>query len=234
MMAGLVWTKTEAVPEHAPTVVSRFDPQPWDWSTGQPQIGAHLRMSLGFAGPQNRLVNDAAQDTFARYLELERAHRHDSINGAGHQVVEIDPLPEVELERLENHFWTTADNVLNPNQRSRARSLLPMYSSSPGGSRVTVGAVDGHGLLAWGKSGVRLEIWRIGTWYHWTVRSPYRRIDGGPVTPTFEASTSATDLPAELRRFWPDADLAPTNLPGVRTTSPSTSTQKDVPSGWVK
>lgn len=206
-LTGLFWTKATAIPVHAPMVVmSSSDSQPWNWSTGQPLVGEHLRASLGLVGPQNQIVNSSAHETFTQYLELERAHRRDSTDELGHRVIEIEPLPKIELERLENQFWTTVDATLNPNQSERARALLPMYPRSVRRTDAGRRPPAGHGLLGWGDRGVRIEMWRIGSWFHWTIRTPWKMRIADPNVSNSESSMSATDLPPELRRFWVDED----------------------------
>ena len=54
------------------------------------------------------------------------------------------------------------------------------------------------GLFGWGKVGARIEIWRIGTWYHWKVRTDVSAKE----LPDVDDTGSRQELPWEYRRFW--------------------------------
>jgi hypothetical protein len=63
------------------------------------------------------------------------------------------------------------------------------------------------GLFGWGKSGFRIEIWRVGTWYHWKADS-HDYVD----------ASSGSQLPDEYRRFWkePAEKEPPAKMPATR------------------
>ena len=47
------------------------------------------------------------------------------------------------------------------------------------------------GFFGWGNDGARIELWRVGSWYHWSIQTRGNSF-----------SSSAPELPVEYRRFW--------------------------------
>ncbi len=83
------------------------------------------------------------------------------------------------------------DPILDTRQQSLAR-LNVDWHAKPFQAPMSISDIVAPGFFGWGKEGATIEIWRVGSWYHWRIRT--RTYD-------HEASNPA-ELPAELARFW--------------------------------
>jgi hypothetical protein len=105
-------------------------------------------------------------------------------------------------------LWTELDGVLSPAQQSVAR--LNLYLDRPGLMVRKEGWTDAElvrsNFFGWGKGGARIEVWRVGTWYHWSVQvnlpaNPENSFPSGAIA-TVADTGSAPQPPEEYRRFW--------------------------------
>jgi hypothetical protein len=149
-------------------------------------------------------VNGALQEVYREFLVIEQPNIEQHTDEAGHLVVTITPF-RPQVEKLENRLWSELDAILDPRQQSIARLNLKLDQpvTVPG---VTVSDLIGPGFFGWGKDGARLEIWRVGAWYHWKV-SARGYLD----------SSRAPQLPATYRRFWKEPVESPADLPEADT-----------------
>jgi serine/threonine protein kinase len=108
---------------------------------------------------------------------------------AGHVVITIKPYPGP-IAKLENRLWSQLDEILNPDQQSIARLNLHLDPADLLGG-VTMAELVRPGFFGWGKAGARIELWRVGSWYHWNVQ-----------TRGHQFASSARELPVDYRRFW--------------------------------
>jgi hypothetical protein len=162
------------------------------WTTGPdgPKLtDAFARLSLKLSPSQTESVNKVLQASYAEFPAIESQHTQQNTNDAGHIVVQIKPFP-VPVAKLEDRLWSQLDEILDPEQQSIARRNLRL---DPPEERPPIAVSDlvRPGFFGWGKNGAAIEIWRVGSWYHWKV-----------ATRGFDHSSSGPQLPEEYRRFW--------------------------------
>jgi hypothetical protein len=151
---------------------------------------------------QIKEANKALQTIYQEYLAVEAQHTTRHTNDRGHLVVEIKPFPGP-IENLEDRLWTKIDAIFDVDQQSIARLNLRLDPPDPErfiGSTPFLHPRDAGmpasdlgrpGFFGWGKRGVRIELWRVGSWYHWKFE-----------TPSVKTSSRAAQLPEVYRRFW--------------------------------
>lgn len=166
------------------------------WTTGPdgPKLtDAFARLSLKLSPSQTESVNKALQSSYAEFPAIEAQHTQQSTNDAGRIVVQIKPFPGA-VAKLEDGLWSQLDKILDPEQQAIARRNLRL---DPPEVRPPIAVSDlvRPGFFGWGKSGANIEIWRVGSWYHWKV-----------VTRGFDHSSSGPQLPEEYRRFWKEPE----------------------------
>jgi hypothetical protein len=170
----------------------------WTMGTNGPKLtDAFARLSLKLSASQTESVNKVLQASYAEFPAIESQHTEQSTNDAGHIVVQIKPFPGP-VAKLEDRLWSKLDEILDPEQQSIARrnlSLDPPEERPP----IAVSDLVRPGFFGWGKNGAAIEIWRVGSWYHWKV-----------ATRGFDHSSSGPQLPEEYRRFWKEPMAAST------------------------
>ena len=166
-------------------------------------------------------VNKILQSIHAESQALEARHTDRQVDDAGHIIVTVKPYPGP-LAKLEDRLWTELDGVLSPAQQSVAR--LNLYLDRPGLMVRKEGWTNAElvrsNFFGWGKGGARIEVWRVGTWYHWSVQAnlpanPENPFPGAGITTVVDTG-SAPEPPKEYRRFWnesPKDGTAPEALP---------------------
>ena len=144
----------------------------------------------------NKILRAAYEEAVA--LEAKNAEHH--IDDSGHLVITIQPYAGP-VAKLENRLWSELDAILDRQQQSIARMNLEL---DPPRERqgISLAELCGPGFFGWGKEGARLELWRVGTWYHWKTQ----------LTTGQEYSESAPQLPKEYQRFWKES---PEKVPGT-------------------
>jgi predicted Ser/Thr protein kinase len=134
-------------------------------------------------------VNRILQRIHHESLELERSRWERKTDEAGHLVTTIRE-DSAAVAALENQLWTQLDAVLSPEQQKTARLNLQLHPPPVHGS-MTLSEIVSPGFFGWNSEFVKVEVWRVGTWFHWRVSTRY-----------FTHTDSAPQLPTELRRFW--------------------------------
>jgi hypothetical protein len=149
-------------------------------------------------------ANAGIQKVYQEFLAVEQQHIEQHTDEAGHVVVTISPFP-AQVEKLENRLWSELDPLLDPDRQSIARLNLKLDQREiyPG---VTMSDIVAPGMFGWGKGSARIEIWRIGAWFHWNVHSR-----------GYTDSSRGPQLPAAYRRFWNEPVEAPADLPEANT-----------------
>jgi predicted Ser/Thr protein kinase len=151
-------------------------------------------------------VNKVLQSAYRSYLDIEQQHTTRETNELGHQVITIAKFSAQELADLEATLWTELDAILNVEQQKLMRYNLQVHVGD-GYSRAT-GNTWKPKILGWGRGGARLELWKVGTWFHWEAR-----IQIDERTTMFPQGKSP-ELPTEFARFWKEeADAKRSDLP---------------------
>jgi predicted Ser/Thr protein kinase len=191
-------------PERGPVVSTRPESDipapepPSGWvmkSDARVLTDAFGRTILKLEPAQIEQVNEILQSAYRDYLAIEQQYTEQHIDDLGHVVTIIRPVP---LARLENQLWTGLDEVFDAKQQSTARLNLKLDPAEVR-TGVTIDELVRPGFFGWGKYGVRIEIWRVGAWYHCKVSTrEYGNYSFGP------------QLPDEYRRFWKEpAEVTP-------------------------
>ncbi len=184
----------------------------WELTDKGPVLSLYGEGAYGLRADQIPLVNQILQSIYRAYLEIEPQHMTRETDDLGHLVITISEFPEAEIAKLEESLWTQLDEILDVDQQKRIRANLDVHTGEgrkKGGNMVTnyetdingnIHAVDAKrwapGVLGWGRRGARIELWMLGTWFHWKAEIP---IDSNTkVAP----KGSAPQLPAEFARFW--------------------------------
>lgn len=165
----------------------------WMMGSGGPvltDVFAHVVLKL--QPPQIEEVNEILQASYREFLAIEQQNIAQHTDDAGHTVVTIKPFP-ASIAKLEDGLWSQLDKTLDSRQQSVAR-LNVLLDPLPVQAPMSLSEIVAPGFFGWGKEGARIEIWRVGTWYHWRVQ-----------TRGYEDSSRAPQLPEEYRRFWKDA-----------------------------
>jgi tRNA A-37 threonylcarbamoyl transferase component Bud32 len=168
-----------------------------NWREGPTGLAPELVRDLGLSEDQGREVLKALQLAYQEYLRLETQHSKRDLDDGGHLHVHVSDFAK-DLAALENRTWTQLDKALTPDQRGRARTSLirclhPLLGLSAEPRMI--------GELLPTKSEWDVEIWRVGTWYHWRVQRP---TTGNQDLNLDIASGSGPELPFPWQRFWRD------------------------------
>jgi len=157
---------------------------------------------------QIEAINQALDAIYRDYLLLERRSTKRTINELGHLWVTVQ-LPPKELDELEHRFWTRLDEIL-PSVRWQelARNnwrlfdipivVVGGFHQPPNGSTSSRSSSIFDPM---DNGELRIELWRVGRWFHWSVSGATSASGRGP------------ELPDWLERFWAEseapADAAP-------------------------
>jgi hypothetical protein len=143
---------------------------------------------LGLSPQRAEQVNTVLKAIYKESLELEARNTSRETDDAGHVIINIKPYPQ-QLAKVEDRLWLQLDGILNTEQQSIARLNLNLDPRTE--APVTLHELVAPGFFGYGKSGARIEMWRVGTWYHWKVQARGNT-----------DSSSAPQLPIAYRRFW--------------------------------
>jgi hypothetical protein len=185
---------TTKVQSPAPLVPA---PSP-DWLLGPkgPELSDQFAQSL-LPNSQPRKVaqvNEVLQTIYKEAVALEARNTDRHIDDSGHVVVSIKPYPRP-IAKLEDRLWSELDQILDVQQQSLARMNLTLDAPKLTSHKpIPREDLVGPDFFCWGKDGARIELWRVGSWYHWRVKSRGS-----------EYATSAPELPLPYRRFWKDS-----------------------------
>lgn len=139
-------------------------------------------------------VNVILQGVYQDYLEVEKQHTSEGLGELNHVVTIVEPFTNAEIAKLEDKLWSQLDALVNVEQQKIMRLDLGVHVGE-----VMLRISDRKwkpGILGWGRHGCEIELWKVGTWYHWKARI---MTDRSHVT---TAQDSAPELPDELQRFW--------------------------------
>jgi hypothetical protein len=191
-VATIVDHKSEPDPARGPS-------KGWTLGKNGPELtDTFARLSLKLDPAQLEKVNNILQASYQEYPALEAEHTEQHTDDVGHLVLRIKPHAGP-IAKLEDRLWSQLDAILNPEQQAIARLNLRLDSPEKR-PPIYVSELVRPGFFGWGKNGADIEIWRVGTWHHWKVR-----------TRGFEESSSGPDLPEEYRRFWKEPTAPPTD-----------------------
>lgn len=222
---GLVlYLLRERLPTPEPPVAQvaehKLEPDParapssgWTLGKNGPELtDSFARLSLKLQPAQIDSVNKILQASHREYPAIEAAHTEQHTDDAGHLVIRIKPHAGP-IAKLEDRLWSQLDAILTPEQQAIARRNLkldPPEERPP----IYVSELVRPGFFGWGKNGADIEIWRVGTWFHWKVRTRgFEDSSRGPELPEkyrgFEHSSPGPDLPEQYHRFWKEPAPAP-------------------------
>jgi hypothetical protein len=184
------WVALDHVERGAVVASSGGSDSSWKMDSNGPVISATFAQLSGLSARQREEANNALQSAFREYLELEKEYSEREVNEAGHVITTIKPFP-APVAALEDRLWSQLDQILDVRQQALARHYLQMHTPREGGHFGP--QLARPGILGWGRDGCRIEIWRVGTWYHWSVT-----VEGFS-----HSSANGPQLPTEYERFWP-------------------------------
>ncbi|MBP85469.1 MAG: hypothetical protein CMJ64_01940 [Planctomycetaceae bacterium] len=139
-------------------------------------------------------VNEILQRVYKDYLEVEKLRTTEGLGGLNHIVTIVEPFTEAEIAELEEKLWSQLDNVIDVEQQKIMRLNLGVHVGEG-----MLGLSDNKwkpGILGWGRHGCQIELWKVGTWYHWKTRIKTKH------SSMTTAEDSAPELPAAFKRFW--------------------------------
>ena len=205
LLVVLAWRITAISPPARPAVSSPpakafFMPRPspgWNLQPNGPVLTDDFAQGVLRLEPSRAdRVNAILQTIYREFLAVEAKNTDRDKDDAGHVVVKINPFPGA-TAKLENRLWSELDAILDTREQSLARWNLQLDAPKLQGKRPIANAdLAGPGFFGWGKDGARIDLWRVGSWYHWRVHS--RGI---------EDSGSAPQLPENYRRFWTESPV---------------------------
>jgi tRNA A-37 threonylcarbamoyl transferase component Bud32 len=178
----------------SPSTMSHFELEPspaWSLGPNGPALTDSFRRVLGLSPQRAEQVNKVLEAIYMESLELEARNFSRETDDAGHVIINISPYPQ-QTARLEDRLWLQLDGILNTEQQSTARLNLHLHPRTE--PPVSLRDLVAPGFFGYGKSGARIELWRVGTWYHWKVQARGNT-----------DSSSAPQLPIEYRRFWQES-----------------------------
>jgi hypothetical protein len=178
--------------------------QDWTMTLDGPMLTDGFAHILELDSAQTDEFNRILQGTYSEYLKIEQQYLAQQKVDDRHVIVTIKPHPEA-VAKLEDRLWTALDVVLDSTQQGIARRNLQLKPPPVGPGRSLEDLVK-PGFLGWGKEGATIEIWQVGTWYRWKVRTRGLEFD------TEESNLGGPELPWWLRRYWKE--------PHDQTTSP--------------
>ncbi len=163
-------------------------------STGPKLTDDFARNVLSLSPVEEAQVNKALDSTYQAALEVESRILERRTDDAGHVIITIKPYPGPTTQ-LEDMLWSNLDSVLDPQRQNVARLNLKLEPRQfPWATQITTFEAAGPGFFRWGKDGARIELWRVGSWFHWNVQSRGTTDSG-----------SAPQLPAAYRPLWDNA-----------------------------
>ncbi len=169
--------------------------------TGPSLTDTFARSVLRLKSEQFMKVNKILRAAYEESVALEARNTEQHTDDSGHLVITIQPYAGP-VAKLENRLWSELDAILDRQQQSIARLNLELDPPRERGE-ISLAELCGPGFFGWGKEGVRLELWRVGTWYHWKTQLPTGQ----------EQSESAPQLPKEYQRFWKEPEKVSGTFP---------------------
>jgi hypothetical protein len=180
------------IPAHDGGVRSTVElPPEWGMGPDGPTFtDVFARWSLKLQPEQIGSANAALQEVHREYLSLEEQYTERHTDANGHVITTIKPFPDP-LAKLEDRLWSKLDAILDAEAQNIARLNLRLHGGPPVVPPATMDKLVAPGFFGWGNGGARVEIWRVGTWFHWRVTA-HQHTD----------TSQAPQLPEPYRRFW--------------------------------
>jgi len=188
----------------------RIEAGDWTMSDKGPEMNEYGVQRYRLYGEQIPRVNKVLQSAYRSYLALEQQHTTRETDELGHQVITIAKFSAQELADLEATLWTELDAILNVEQQKLMRYNFQVHVGD-GSSRVS-GTAWKPKILGWGRGGARIELWKVGTWFHWEALIQIDR------TTTMSPQGKAPELPIEFARFWKEEAEASSSDPPLNSS----------------
>jgi hypothetical protein len=173
---------------------SPLDRKGWTLGPAGPRLSSNGIAWLRLPPEKVEKVNQILKASYQDFLTLEAKHTERRTDESGHLLIVVKPFP-AEVAKLEDQLWLKLDGVFDTEQQSVARlnlKLDPAEVLQPG---MTLRDAVAPGFFGWGKGGGRLELWKVGTWFHWKVSARGNEDVG-----------SAPQLPEDYRRYWQEPE----------------------------
>jgi serine/threonine protein kinase len=166
--------------------------QNWMLSHSVPALTEEFASNVLQLKPRQRAeVNTILQTIYKRSLALEASHTGFQIDDDGHLVAIIKPYHGA-IVKLEDQLWSELDQKLDVQQQMLARNNLRLDAPRfPSPTPIADLDLVGPDFFRWGKDGARIELWSVGSWYHWKIQSR-----------AGQYVSSAPELPEPYRLFW--------------------------------
>jgi len=175
----------------APSVYVNTLDYGWEFTTDGPKLTNRCARDLNLNLTQRDAVNVVLQGIHQKFLKVESTNTKRRVNELGHQVISIEGMQK-EVVDLENELWTGLDEILTVNQQRSARDSLhydPARYYSEQSDKLR------RGLFGWRNAKTQIELWKVGSWYHWNLIVTWSGNGVGD-------SDRGPELPKELRKFW--------------------------------
>ncbi len=128
-----------------------------------PGIGAPERW---LTAEQVAGITEILREAHLAYVELEQQHRQQETNAAGHRVTAVQIDDSSRLTLLEDQVWTKLDALVDVQWQELLRQNLDLQSAGDIG---VLGFEGGRGMV---------EIWSVGSWFHWQLSTKSARRSG--------------------------------------------------------
>lgn len=181
----------------------RRDTGNWTLTEAGPVLTRNGEQAFRLSSHEITRVNDILLRVYEDYLEIEKQHTTQTVSELNHLVTAIEPFTDVEMAQLEDKLWSQIDELLNVEQQKLMRYNLGVHVGEGASARSSDKWKPG--ILGWGRYGCQIELWKVGTWYHWKARVKY------DVSHSILPQGSEPELPIEFKRFWKEADAAPSS-----------------------
>ncbi len=195
---SMIVTNDVPIPPDEPAAFTQWDGTQDKWilrPEGPALSDGFARISLELQPSQVQKFNEILQATYKEYQVLLEQHTQQDTDEDGHLITTITPFPK-DITKLDERMWSELDPILNEKQQGLARLNLPLHPKRAVGTR----SLHDRGIFGWGDHNFRIEIWRVGQWYHWIVRDE-------SISPSPFPEQRQSELPEEFRRFWEKAGM---------------------------
>lgn len=168
-------------------------------------ISRSLRLSERFGTQTQLAIDKLLMELRQDYLDLEKKNTQRQWNEAKHLVVTIKPFAR-ELDQCLDQFWTKFDELVSVDKQAEARNLFVMW---------------GPNLFPLARNNTKIEIWKVGSWFHWREESLPPQTGGSIAR---NVNSSGNRLPREYERFWEEAKPIPSPPTNTKSSSSTAST----------
>lgn len=178
------------VPDITPAT-DEANPDGWIMGPTGPQLTeSFARQVLQLRPEQVADVNRVLQVIHKEYTDVEAQNTEQHFDERRHLLTTVKPFPP-QLAKLEDRLWSQLDAILHSQQQQSIARLNLRLHPKPIQAPIAMSEIVAPKLFGWGNDGAQIEIWKVGTWFHWSISSR-----------GYTDTRSATELPLEYRRFW--------------------------------